>query len=241
MGLSYTTAAGPSQRIHSQVRVPQDSGPHFTVSDSRLPQPGGQVPLFISPRNRVAHLHPQALGSLSVAFYDSQGYGGRDSNPPPHTGRPIGYALTHKFEANRIKTPPPTVPPLFAFVFVAAQAWACRVKSSRVSCYDRRSVGQSTSPPRNKVSIWVPRPDFHLCQTVAGTLLWSATPPPPRLEDGSDTHNRCWPSPAQLLSGPSLAGPATTLHRLRFEISPFVASTTGRATVEAFDRTSTRD
>jgi hypothetical protein len=33
-----------------------------------------QVPVFISPRNRVAQLHPQALGSLFVASYDSQGY-----------------------------------------------------------------------------------------------------------------------------------------------------------------------
>jgi hypothetical protein len=40
MGLSFTIAAGPRQRSHFQVRVPQDSWPHFTVSDSRLPQPG---------------------------------------------------------------------------------------------------------------------------------------------------------------------------------------------------------
>jgi hypothetical protein len=33
----------------------------------------GQVPVFISPRNRVAQLHPQALGSLFVTSYDSQG------------------------------------------------------------------------------------------------------------------------------------------------------------------------
>jgi hypothetical protein len=32
----------------------------------------GQVPVFISPRNRVA----QSLGSFLVASYDSQGYGG---------------------------------------------------------------------------------------------------------------------------------------------------------------------
>jgi hypothetical protein len=36
----------------------------------------GQVPVFISPRNRVAKLYPRALGSLFVASYDSQGYGG---------------------------------------------------------------------------------------------------------------------------------------------------------------------
>jgi hypothetical protein len=34
------------------------------------------VPVFISPRNRVAQLYPQALGSLFVASYDSQGSGG---------------------------------------------------------------------------------------------------------------------------------------------------------------------
>jgi hypothetical protein len=34
------------------------------------------VPVFISPRNRVAQIYPWALGSLSVASYDSQGYGG---------------------------------------------------------------------------------------------------------------------------------------------------------------------
>jgi hypothetical protein len=33
-------------------------------------------PVFISPRNKVARLYPQALGSLFVASYDSQGYGG---------------------------------------------------------------------------------------------------------------------------------------------------------------------
>jgi hypothetical protein len=36
----------------------------------------GQVPVFISPRNRVAQLYPWALGFLSVASYDSQGYSG---------------------------------------------------------------------------------------------------------------------------------------------------------------------
>jgi hypothetical protein len=36
----------------------------------------GQVPVFISPRNRVAQLYPRALGSLYVASYDSPGYGG---------------------------------------------------------------------------------------------------------------------------------------------------------------------
>jgi hypothetical protein len=36
----------------------------------------GQVPIFISPRNRVAQLYSRALGSLYVASYDSLGCGG---------------------------------------------------------------------------------------------------------------------------------------------------------------------
>jgi hypothetical protein len=34
------------------------------------------VPVFMSPRNRVAQLYPQEPGSVFVASYDSQGYGG---------------------------------------------------------------------------------------------------------------------------------------------------------------------
>jgi hypothetical protein len=39
-----------------------------------LPQPGGPGPRIYIPRNRVAKIYPRALGSLSVAPYDS-GYG----------------------------------------------------------------------------------------------------------------------------------------------------------------------
>jgi hypothetical protein len=35
----------------------------------------GQVPVFISPRIRVAQLYPQPLGSIFVAYYHSQVYG----------------------------------------------------------------------------------------------------------------------------------------------------------------------
>jgi hypothetical protein len=48
---------------------------HILLSRLRILQPGGPGPVFISPRNRVAQLYPRALGSLSVASYDSQGYG----------------------------------------------------------------------------------------------------------------------------------------------------------------------
>jgi hypothetical protein len=46
-----------------------------------------QVPVFMFPRDRVAQLYPQELGSLSVAAaYDSQGYGG-DILTRLHKGR----------------------------------------------------------------------------------------------------------------------------------------------------------
>jgi hypothetical protein len=45
----------------------------------------GQVPVFISHRNRMGRLYPQALRSLFVAYYDSQGYSG-GMRPRPHTG-----------------------------------------------------------------------------------------------------------------------------------------------------------
>jgi hypothetical protein len=58
-GLSFTIAAGP----RSRVRVLRDSWPHFTVSDSRLPHPGGPGLRIYIPKNMVGRLYPPALGS----------------------------------------------------------------------------------------------------------------------------------------------------------------------------------
>jgi hypothetical protein len=63
MGLSFTSAAGPSPD-------------HILLSQIRdSPRLEGQVPVFISPRNWVAQLYTPAPGSLFVASYDLQGYG----------------------------------------------------------------------------------------------------------------------------------------------------------------------
>jgi hypothetical protein len=64
MDLSFAIAVGPRQRSYFRVWVPQDSWPNFTVSDSRLPQPGEPDPRIYIPGNRVAQLYPQALGSF---------------------------------------------------------------------------------------------------------------------------------------------------------------------------------
>jgi hypothetical protein len=51
------------------------------------PELEGQGPVFISPRNMVAQLYYQALGSLFIYSYDSQGYGGGARNRL-HAGYP---------------------------------------------------------------------------------------------------------------------------------------------------------
>jgi hypothetical protein len=63
----------------------QRTGPSFIIAAGPPPAQSfsspslagfSQVSGFISPRNRVAQLYPQTLGSLFIASYDSQGYGG---------------------------------------------------------------------------------------------------------------------------------------------------------------------
>jgi hypothetical protein len=50
MGLSFTIATDPRQRCRSHVRVPRDSWSYFTISDSRLSQPGALGPrVYIYP------------------------------------------------------------------------------------------------------------------------------------------------------------------------------------------------
>jgi hypothetical protein len=62
--LPFTMAACPPQCSHSQVWVPRDSWPYFTVSDSRLPQPGGPGPRIYIPQEQGGPVIPQALGYL---------------------------------------------------------------------------------------------------------------------------------------------------------------------------------
>jgi hypothetical protein len=60
----FTIAAGPRQLIHYRVRVLRDSLPYFTVSDSRLPQPGGPVPRIYIPQEKDGGTSTQPTFSL---------------------------------------------------------------------------------------------------------------------------------------------------------------------------------
>jgi hypothetical protein len=65
-----------SRGTRNHISLPQ-------IRDS--PNLEDKLSVFISPRNRVAQLYPQAMGSLFIASYDSQGYGG-GIRPRLHTG-----------------------------------------------------------------------------------------------------------------------------------------------------------
>jgi hypothetical protein len=56
--------------------IPAELRPYFTVSSETSPTRRARSPYLYPPRNRVAQLHPRALGPLFVASYDSQGYDG---------------------------------------------------------------------------------------------------------------------------------------------------------------------
>jgi hypothetical protein len=83
MDVSFTIAAGPRQRSHSQVRVSRDPWPHFTVSDSRLPQPGGPGPSIYIPQEQSGPVIPSGTGFPFLRFLRLAGLRWRYSTPPP--------------------------------------------------------------------------------------------------------------------------------------------------------------
>jgi hypothetical protein len=86
--------------IRSDSRATHD---RILLSQNRdSPNLKGQVPVFISPRNRLARLYSQALGSLFVSSYDSQGYAGL-IRPRLHTGS-ISLLQTLIFITSRHET-----------------------------------------------------------------------------------------------------------------------------------------
>jgi hypothetical protein len=85
MGLSFTVAAGPRQRSHSQVRVPWDSWTNFTLSNSRFPQPGRVGPCIYIPQEQGGLVIPPGTKLHFVTSYGSQGYGG-GIRPRHHMG-----------------------------------------------------------------------------------------------------------------------------------------------------------
>jgi hypothetical protein len=84
MGLSFIIAAVPRQLSHSRVRVPRDSWPYFTVSDSRLPQPGGPGPRIYIPQEQGSPVKPPGNGFPFRRLLRVSELRWRYSSPPPH-------------------------------------------------------------------------------------------------------------------------------------------------------------
>jgi hypothetical protein len=91
MGLSFTIAAGPCERIHSQIRLLWDSWPYVTIPDSRLP--------FLSPpttqRTVVEVFNPastwECLLSNSGTSYNSSAW----TTPKTHATCQTVSSLVH--------------------------------------------------------------------------------------------------------------------------------------------------
>jgi hypothetical protein len=84
MSMSFTIAAGPRQRSHSQVRVPRDPWPHFTLSASILPQPGGPGPRIYIPQEQGGLVILPGTGFPFRRLLRLAGLRWSYSNPPPH-------------------------------------------------------------------------------------------------------------------------------------------------------------
>jgi hypothetical protein len=80
--LSPTTAAGPRQRSHSRVRVPRDSSPYFTVSDSK--QLGGPGPSIYITQEQGGPVITPGSGLHFCRLLRLAGLRWRYSNPPLH-------------------------------------------------------------------------------------------------------------------------------------------------------------
>jgi hypothetical protein len=93
---------------HDHILVPQ-------IRDS--PNLEGQVAVFISLRNRVVQLYPQAMGSFFVNSYDSQGYGG-GIRSRLHTGIEIWLQMLTETSYNTSERPR-TERPFHCFCFLS--------------------------------------------------------------------------------------------------------------------------
>jgi hypothetical protein len=157
--LPFTIAAGPRQHSHSWVRVSRDSWPYFTVSDSRLPQPGGPGPRIYIPQEEGSPVIPPGTEFPFRPLLRLAGIRWRYSNPPPrgdflvlppdpryipsartaHKTPPIGPLLSHDVTAAGERC-------LLRHRLAPGDIW---VESSRVLC----------CLSWNKAPIWGVRPD----------------------------------------------------------------------------------
>jgi hypothetical protein len=104
MGRSFTIAAVPRQRSHSQVRFPRLMTIFYCLRFETPPKLEGQAPVFISPRKRVSRLYPPGIGFPFRRLLRLTGLRCRYSTPPPH-GRSSPWSLSAIFiTLNSVRT-----------------------------------------------------------------------------------------------------------------------------------------
>jgi hypothetical protein len=119
--LSFTNAAGPRQRSHSRVRVPLDSWPYFTASDSRPPTWRSRFPYLYPQEQGGPVIHP-GTGFPFRCLLQLAGPRWRYSAPPPHGPTPnqsLNY-VSYFYNSGRTEERPPPrtihlLLPLFVF------------------------------------------------------------------------------------------------------------------------------
>jgi hypothetical protein len=83
LDLWFTVVAGFRQCSHSHVWVPRVSEPHWSVSASRLPQPGGSRHYIYIPHEQGGPVIPPGLGLPFRCLVSLAGLRWRHSNAPP--------------------------------------------------------------------------------------------------------------------------------------------------------------
>jgi hypothetical protein len=113
-GLSFTDAAGPHQRNRSRVQVPRVSWPHFCVSYSRPPQPGGAGSRNIIPQEEGGPVILPGTGfPLSRLLQLAGPQWMYSKQPPPKvTFHMAGGSRYIDSARTAEKTSPPTITPL---------------------------------------------------------------------------------------------------------------------------------
>jgi hypothetical protein len=157
MDLLFTIATEPCQCNHlrSESRGTHDVFMSQIRNSSNL---DGQVPVFTSRRNRVA----QALGSIFVASYDSQGYGGGIRPRLPAVSlNPTRYMGTSGRNARNIHT----------------QQYKSYVFCCRVATGSRQLLGKNVPAERIRMqqSKYCWKRGFFVgpCQDVITEIIWA--------------------------------------------------------------------
>jgi hypothetical protein len=145
----------------------RDSWPYFTSRIRDSPNLEGQIPVFISPRNRVVQFYPAALSSLFIASYDSQVYDGgiRTRLHTAGTDHPLRLRILP--ESHYIASAPTA-----QIASHVASVVACRQTAAEMFISELRSNGRGADLIENSLSVQVCLPSPWLPTLWANPLQY---------------------------------------------------------------------